>query len=138
MTCEPVFGQHFLECPDAWRHIFELDPHQQGEFGDRKDTVPALSKDDDLVPGLLQELAPPPLPTHRFSSQLCLLTLQPVGRRQGKHQEGEQDMDLYRSLRFLGWMAQLLLLFRLLNTAVLRGCPKTKSFKDKSLCHIMG
>ena len=85
VTCEPVLGQYFLECPDAWRHVLKLDPYQQSEFSDMKNTVPAASKDDDLVPGLLQELAPPPLPTHRLSLQLCLLTRQPVRRRQGKH-----------------------------------------------------
>jgi hypothetical protein len=107
VTCEPVVGQHCLECPDAWRHVVELDPNQQGEFGDMKATVPALSKDDDLVPALLQERAPPPLPTHRLSAPLCWLTRQPVGRGQGKHHAGEQDLDLYRAPRFLGWMAQI-------------------------------
>jgi hypothetical protein len=29
--CEPVFGQYFLEGSDARRHVFELDPRQQGE-----------------------------------------------------------------------------------------------------------
>ena len=42
--------------------IFELDPQQQGVLSQMKNVVITLSKDDDLVPGLLQELAPPALP----------------------------------------------------------------------------
>src|SRR4029453_451593 len=84
-----------------------------------KDAVPALSKHDDLVPSLLEELPPPALPTHWLSSQLGLLTAQPVGRRQGKQQEGEHDMDPYRSARFLRLMAQVPLLLGLFDTTVL-------------------
>jgi hypothetical protein len=49
VTCEPVFGQHFLECFDAWRHVFELAPPKQGKLRERKDALPLLGKDDDLV-----------------------------------------------------------------------------------------
>jgi hypothetical protein len=44
MGGESVLGQHFLGCPDSWRHVFLLDLHQQGEFRDMKDAIPALGK----------------------------------------------------------------------------------------------
>src|SRR6266850_5857105 len=84
-----------------------------------EDAVPALGAHDDLVAGLLEELALPPLPAHRLSYHRRLLTAQPVGRRQGKHQEGEQDMDPYGSPRFLWRMAQIPLLLGLFDTTVL-------------------
>src|SRR5262245_29730820 len=84
-----------------------------------KDAVPALGKHNDLVAGLLEDLAPPPLPAHRLSSHRYPLTAQPVGHGQGKHQEGEQDMDPYGSPCFLGRMAQVPLLLGLFDTAVL-------------------
>jgi hypothetical protein len=85
MGSEPELGQHFSGYPYTCRHVFELDLHQQGEFRPMKDAIPVLGKHDDLAPGLLDEPAPLPLPTHWLPSHLGLLTVQPVGRRSGKH-----------------------------------------------------
>src|SRR5262249_46943053 len=62
-------GQDFLACANLRHHILESDPHQQSEFRDMKDAIGPLGKHDDLVPGLLQELAAPALPSYRLPLQ---------------------------------------------------------------------
>ena len=89
MGCEPVFGQDLLRCPKTWGHILELDPQQEDEFGHRKDAIVALGIHDDLVPVLLEELAPPALPAHRLRPGFTCFTPQPIGRRQPEQQQGE-------------------------------------------------
>jgi len=59
-----------------------------------KDAVAVLSKDNHLVPHLLQEPKPP---ADRLTRGAFLLTLQPVRRGQGEQQQGEHDMDPHRS-----------------------------------------
>jgi hypothetical protein len=59
-----------------------------------KDAIAPLGKHYHLLPRLLQELAAPALPAHRLSAHGVALTLQPIRRRQGKHQQGEQHMML--------------------------------------------
>src|SRR6266511_1954806 len=119
MSWEPERGQNFLGCPDAWRHVLQLDPYQQGECRDRREAVPALGKYDDLVPSLFQELASPALPAHRLTPYGFLLTLQPIGGPQRKHQQSEEDMHPHRPRAFLGGMAQVPLLLGFLDAAVL-------------------
>ena len=119
MGCEPVFGQDLLMCPNTWGHILELDPQQEDEFGHRKDAVVALGKHDDLVPVLLEELAPPALPAHRLRPGFNCFTPQPIGRRQPEQEQGKHDVNPHGPLRFLGRMAQAPLLFAFLDTAVL-------------------
>ena len=48
-------------------------------------------------------------PTGSFPG-VVLLTLQPVRRRQGEHQQGEQDVHAHRPRGFLGRMLQTPLL----------------------------
>jgi hypothetical protein len=84
-----------------------------------KDAITALSKHDDQVPALLLELTSPALPADGLSPTLLLLALQPVRRRPGEHQQGEQDVDTHCPGGFLGGMLQALLLFTLFDTAVL-------------------
>jgi hypothetical protein len=43
MRWEPVHSQNFLGCPDVGRHVLELDPHQQGKYGDRISRIERLS-----------------------------------------------------------------------------------------------
>lgn len=110
MRCEPIFCENCLARTDAWRHILELDPQQEGEFGHRKDAVAVLGKDDDLVPVLCQELAPPALPAEGLPPGVGLLALQPVSGRQGEQQQGKHDVHAHRSRGFFGWMLQTPLL----------------------------
>jgi hypothetical protein len=49
-----MLGQDVTARADPWRHILELDPHQQGEFSDMKNAIAPLSKYDDLVPSLFR------------------------------------------------------------------------------------
>src|SRR5262245_41931960 len=84
-----------------------------------KDAIVALSKDDHLVPGLLQELAPPVLPADGLASHRLALTLQPIRGRQREQQHGEYHMHPYRPFVFLRGMAQPPLLLRFLDTTVL-------------------
>jgi hypothetical protein len=42
MNWEPILRQDFLQWTNPWRHIFQLDPNQQGEFGDMKNAVEAV------------------------------------------------------------------------------------------------
>ena len=106
MRCEPVCGQDLMRCADAWRHIFELDPQQEGECGHRKDAVAPLGTHHNLVPVLLEELPAPALPANRLTPRGLLLTRQPVGGRQGTHQQGEEDVHAHRPRAFLGRMLQ--------------------------------
>src|SRR5262245_8074590 len=76
MSCEPIRSKIFLGGFDARRHVFALDPHHQGKFREMKDAVPALGKHDNLVLGVLDELASPALPTHRLNLYGLLLTPQ--------------------------------------------------------------
>src|SRR2546426_712854 len=107
MCSEPILGQDCLARADTWGAIFELDPQEQGIFSHMKDAIAAFGKHDHLVPGLLQELAPPALPPDRFLAHGLLLTLEPIGGRQGKHDQGEDDVHPYRSLGFLRRRAQV-------------------------------
>src|SRR5262245_26808380 len=66
MRINPELSAHtwpeFLGVPNAWRYVLQLDRNQQDKFSAMKDAVAALRKHNDLVAGLLQELAPPALP----------------------------------------------------------------------------
>ena len=84
-----------------------------------EDAIIALGKHDHLVPGLLEELAPPALPTHGLPAGGLLFTPQPIRRGQRKHEPREQHMHPYRPFSFLRRMAQVPLLFRFLDAAVL-------------------
>src|SRR5262245_10564264 len=84
-----------------------------------KDAIVPLCKHNHFVPGLLEELAPPALPSDGFSCRRLPLTLQPIGGGQGKHEQGEHDMYPYGPLGFLGRMAQVPLLLGFLDAAVL-------------------
>jgi hypothetical protein len=55
-----------------------------------------------LVPSLFQELALPALPAYRLTPWGFLLTLQPIGGPQRKHQQSEEDMHPHRPCGFLG------------------------------------
>ena len=99
MRCEPISGQDFLACADARGHICELDPHQDGIFGPRKDTVGALGNDEELVPMLREGLASPALPAHRLRPCLPRFTPQPIGRRPRAPEPGEHDVDPHRPRR---------------------------------------
>jgi hypothetical protein len=119
LCCEPVFGQELLARADPGRAIFDGDTQQQRILRHMKDAIAALSKHDDQVPALLLELTSPALPADGLSPTLLLLALQPVRRRQGEHQQGEQDVDTHCPGGFLGGMLQAPLLFTLFDTAVL-------------------
>jgi hypothetical protein len=71
-----MLGQEVMARADPWRHVLELDPHQQDEFSEMKNAIVSLGKDDNLVPGLLQELASPALPPHWLTSEGFSFTLQ--------------------------------------------------------------
>ena len=62
MRCEAIFGQDVLMRVDARGHILELDLQQEDGFNHPKDAIVAVSRDDHLIPVLLQELPPPALP----------------------------------------------------------------------------
>ena len=117
MRFEPVCGQDLLRCADAWGHIFELDPQQESEFGHRKDAVAAVSKDDHLVPVLLDELPAPALPPDWVLPGVGLFTLQAIGGRQGEHQQGDHHVHPYGSPRFLRRMLQVPLLLGFLESS---------------------
>jgi hypothetical protein len=119
MRGEPICCENFLVRTDARRHILESDPHQQRVLGYMKDTVAVPGKDDDMVPGLLHELAAAALLADRLFAQVVLLSLQAVRRRQRAHPHGEDDVDTHRPGSFLGRMLQAPLLFALLDTAML-------------------
>ena len=119
MGGEPVFGQDRLMCPHTWGHIRELAPQQEDEFGHRKDAIVALGTHDDLVPVLLEELAPPALPAHRLRPGFNFFTPQPRGRRQPEQEQGTHDVNPHGPLRFLGRMPQVPLLLGFLDAAVL-------------------
>jgi hypothetical protein len=116
---EPKLSQDVLTCADVWQHIRELNPHQQGVLGQRKDAVIALGEDDHLLPGLLLELAPPALPADGLSPTLLLLARPPGRRRQGEHQQGQQDVHPHGPRGFLGRTFQTPLWLALLDTALL-------------------
>jgi hypothetical protein len=84
-----------------------------------QDAVAVLSTDDDHVPGLLQELAPPALPTDGISSRFHVLARQPIRRGEGEHQPGQQDVHAHRPRGFLGRMRQTPLLLPFFHTAIL-------------------
>src|SRR2546430_2421239 len=67
-----------------------------------ENSMVTLGKDDDLLPRLLEELAPPALPAHRFPAQGLPLTLQPIRGRQREQQHGEHHMYPHRPFVFLG------------------------------------
>ena len=119
MCCQPIFGQDLRPCTDPGRAIFDVDAHQQRVLGHMKDGIVVLGKDDDLIPGLFQELAAPALPADRLFPHSVLLTLQPVRRRQGEHEQGEQHVHAHRPRRFLGRMLQAPLLLTLFATTIL-------------------
>jgi hypothetical protein len=67
-----------------------------------KDAIAALSTHDNLVPALLPELTTPVLPATGLSPACLLLARQPVCRRQGEPQHGEQDAPRHRPRFVLG------------------------------------
>jgi hypothetical protein len=119
MGYKPVFGHNLLPCTDSGRPIFEVDPYQQRVLREMKDAVGVLGKDDDQIPGLLQELAAPALPTDGLSPGVLLLTLPPIGGCQGEQQQSEHHMHAHRPRCFLGRMRQTPLLLTLFDTAIL-------------------
>jgi hypothetical protein len=70
MCCEPVLGQDVLPCTNPGRAIFAVDPHQQRVLREMKDAVVVWGKDDDQIPGLLEELAAPALPADRLTPRV--------------------------------------------------------------------
>jgi hypothetical protein len=106
--------QDLLAAADTGMLIFEPDPKQEGVLDHTEDAVDAPGKDDDLVPSLPQELAPPAMPALRLGSCLCLLALPPRGRGEGEHQQGERDMHPHRPCRLLLRTVQTPLLFAFL------------------------
>jgi len=36
MNWEPILRQDFLQLTGSWRHLFQLAPDHQGEFGDMR------------------------------------------------------------------------------------------------------
>jgi hypothetical protein len=62
-----------------------------------KDPATIFQKDYDVIPWLLEELAP--LLAHQFRPSVGALTLQSVRRGQAKHRQSEQGMHR-RSLDF--------------------------------------
>jgi hypothetical protein len=84
-----------------------------------KDGIATLGKDDDVIAGLLQELATPAFPTDRLVPRVGLRTLQTIRRRQGEHQQGKQHVDAHGPRGFLRRMFQTPLLLTLLDTAML-------------------
>ena len=119
MGCEPVFGQDLLMCPNPWGYILALAPQQEDEFGQRTDAVVALGTHDDLVPVLLEELAPPALPAHRLRPGFNCCTPQPIGRRQPEQEPGQHDVNPHGPRRVLRRRAQAPWLLAFLDTAVL-------------------
>src|SRR5262245_2920958 len=96
MGCEPKFGENFLARTNAWRHILALHSSQQRVFRHMNNAIAILGNDDDVVSGLLQELAPPTLPADGCSSRVGLLTRPPVLGRPGTHQPGDHDVHAPR------------------------------------------
>jgi hypothetical protein len=84
-----------------------------------KDAIGPSHKDNHSVPRLLQELAPPALPTDGFTPHGFLLTLQAIGGGQHEHQQRAHHMHPHRSVMFLRGMTQVPLLFGGLDAAVL-------------------
>ncbi len=84
-----------------------------------KDAVSPLGKDDDLIPRLPEDLAPPALPLRRLTLCVGLLTLPTIGGRHRKQQQGEYDVHAHGPRRFLGRMLQTPLLCTVLDAAVL-------------------
>ena len=81
MPRDPILGQNFRVWADHGRAIFDIDAQQQRVLRQMKDPLVVLGKDDDQVPGLLLELAPPALP----ADWGFLLTRQEIRRGQRKH-----------------------------------------------------
>ena len=77
-------------------------PHKQRVFGEMKDAIVPLGKDDHLVAGLLQHLSTPTLPADGLPGGRLALTLQPIRGRQREQQQGEHDLHLHGSCRFSG------------------------------------
>jgi hypothetical protein len=84
-----------------------------------KNAVVVLGKDDAQIPRVLEKLAALALPDDGFSPGVLLLTLAPIGGRQGEHQQGEQDVHAHRACRVLGRMLQTPLVLALLDTVIL-------------------
>jgi hypothetical protein len=110
-------------CADAGRAIFAVDSQQRRVLGYMKDAVGTLGEDEYFLSGLLQELAPPPLPADRLTLQRVLRTLQAIRSGQGDQEQGEDEMPLHCPVIFLGWMAQVPLLWACLDTAMLDQAP---------------
>lgn len=84
MSCEPIPPQDCWQGAEPWGSILALGPQAPRVLSSRNEALVALRTHDDLVAGLLQELAPPALPAEGLRSDLPWLTRQPVGRRHGK------------------------------------------------------
>ena len=87
MGYDPKFGQNFLVRPDAGRYILALAPSPDRVFRHMKDAVAILGQDNDVIAGLLQELATPALPTDRLVPRVGWRTRQTTRRRQGEQQQ---------------------------------------------------
>jgi hypothetical protein len=130
MSQEPVFLEHVTATPNLRRRFLQFHPQQEGVFRDMKDSVPALGKDDDFVAVLLEQLAAPALPAHRFIPHRRLLRPPAVRGGQRKHRQGEEDVHLDGTFRLLRGMLQVPGLLALFDTAVLDEAAVVIGVKD--------